>query len=307
MNKSRVSMALAPLALMFGVLGSSNASADYFLNEVVNCDQGENVQQVLDNNVLSFSVEIRLIGTCSGFEIKQDDVLVRPNDEQCPGATVEGGIVASGGSRIELRCLVVTGADIGVEVSGGDVYLQEMDIYGNAETGVFAFNGTVGTGAGSIHNNHEGIALENGAYADIVGTEIYGNAGNGYSASGNSVAYYGESSIHDNGDNGLFITSNSTLYLEAATIMNNGDAGVALMNHSLLETEESAQIVGNGDAGLRLATDSGAILAPDTNIPASMPMGFAIVCEDKESSVKYDADAMQAGLIGLVHCPGGGF
>ena len=37
---------------------------------IVRCDKGENVQHVLDKNILALPMEIKLVGECSGFDIK---------------------------------------------------------------------------------------------------------------------------------------------------------------------------------------------------------------------------------------------
>lgn len=250
-------LCLAAVIAFLGVGASADANAGLRFTRIVRCDWGANVQQILDRNVLSLPIELRLVGTCAGFNITQDDVVITARDDGiCPGATVQGGIKAEGVHRLKLRCIAVTGASEhpGVTILGGTASLEDVSIVGNEGIGLsLGQNAYVEVSRGSISGNGtEGVYMK-GSRASLKDTQVSGNEGIGILTEQSSLELVG-GSITNNDSSGIRLTAGSSLVFDGtsveggAPVSNNGSAGVAVLSGSDAGIE-TARITNNGRLG----------------------------------------------------------
>jgi len=278
---------LSPLAaVIFALVGlavSSDANAGMTIKKIVNCDKGMDVQRFLDRNLFSLPMELRLVGDhCSGFEITQDDVSISAlYDDVCPGATVVGGIEITGGRRIELSCIAVTGGD-GVTIFDGQVALSDVEIYGVDGLGLFTENDVnVYVVDSLIHDNEEGASVERGSTGTFVNTHITDNAGNGLYAVGSSLTFLDGSVTHNDGP-GILVESSSSLNLERSLVANNIEAGVLVRSNSDA-TLDGVNITDNSGengaaAGHGILAESGAsVMARNSAITGNGMSGVELV------------------------------
>jgi hypothetical protein len=230
---------------------SSDANADDPI--IVDCAV-DDVQDVLDSNVLSLPMELKLIGTCDGFEITKDDVSIGPLDNSlCPGATVEGWLSIEGAHRIKLSCLEVAGPDGGVGMLGSHAVLEDMHISGYGDVGIemnaHAFIEMIG---GSVKNHGDGVTLES-SHAILDDVEISNNA-SGIRAENNSYVEFG-GIVMNNDEYGISIASSSVFNTEESTFSNNGRTGIFIGGSSRADIIDSV-ITGHTRSGLAIADNS---------------------------------------------------
>jgi len=304
MNRKLLGLFVAPTVALLLMAVSSDANADFAIRKTVNCDKGMDVQRVLDRNFFGLPMELRLVGTCSSFEITQNDVSIAPlYDDACPGATVDGGILLNGALRIELRCIAVTGGEedsAGIEATESKALLEDVEIIGSA--------GLQSTGHSSIEmiggiiaiaaDDDSGVVVDSVSLAFFEGTHITGNGYTGVEVSENSSVHFWGGSISNNDENGVFVDTKSVVHMEGTEVLNNGRAGVALAGASFAELH-GVMLADNGRRGIFLRSDSGVSLSSDTYVPTQGFSNTAIQCGDKESSALYDPEA---GLIGEIDC-----
>jgi len=251
MNRKLLSLLVSPTGALLLIAVSSNAYADFTIEETVDCAVAD-VQQVLDDNIYSLPMELKLIGACAGFEITQDDVSIAPLDDSvCPGATVAGEISMEGAHRIKLSCMEVAGPG-GVVMLGSYAVLEDMLIAGGE--GVIVDVGQIEVYRGSIVYNEEGIALQSG-YAVIEDVDISNNAGDAIRAENNSYVEFGGGTVMDNGEYGVSIRSSSVLSMEETIVSNNGLSGVFVGGSSRADIID-AVATGNRRSGMAITDNS---------------------------------------------------
>lgn len=229
-NLARSIASLAALILLLGLSASAGANWGRDGVYVVKCDEGMTPQRILDMQWFARPIELQLVGTCPGFEIRRDDVTVTArSNEACPGAIVEGQIAIEGANRTVLSCLEVTGPEGSVTMLGGQALLEDVDIIGNGGIGVeLGAHSAMEMIGGSIKNQHEGVGME-ASYAGLSDVEI-SNHGDGIRVENNSYFEMGGGSISNNAEDGVSARSNSVLDLEGVTIADNNGHGVALFS-----------------------------------------------------------------------------
>lgn len=252
-TKTNLARSIASLTALILLLGlSTSAGANWGRNGVyvVKCDEGISPQRILDMQWFARPIELQLVGTCPWFEIRQDDVTVTARDnEACPGATVDGGIDTHGARNVELSCIAVTGDDDGVSVHGGQVFIEDVHIFGSNDKGLWIHDsGAVEMIGGSITDANDAVYVENG-HGTFEDVDISSNRGTAVSIEHNSYFEMSGGSISNNPQDGVSVSSNSVLQLEGVTVANNGRHGVALFNGANAYFDEVA-IRENGGSGI---------------------------------------------------------
>jgi hypothetical protein len=253
-------MALACVSLGLGFLGNDARAWEY----IVRCDDGMNVQRILDSNWLSLPMTLRLVGTCPGFTIEHDDVTITArNDNACPRATVDGGIEIIGAHRTELRCIAVTGAEgAGIGVRGGTATLEEVEVWGNGDIGLaLGSNAYVEVFDSTIYDNGEGVGIER-SNASFEGVHVTGSRNNGITVEHNSSLELIDGSLAYNGDRGVDVTASSALVLDGTTVSNNNSGvGVDIGSTAIID---GADIVDNTKTGLAVNLNSSVFVTGGT-------------------------------------------
>jgi hypothetical protein len=251
---SKFTAALACLCISLGFLGNDAHAVEEF---DVRCDLGESVQDFLDTVAAPRSIHLYLVGTCPGFGIQRDDVVITArDDEACPGATVDGGIEIEGGQRVELSCIAVTGAEDGVTIFGGEVMLSDVEIYGNDGLGLYSENdANVDVADSSIHDNYEGASIERGSNGFFSDTHITHNASIGLYAVGSSSLGFVDGSVTHNDGRGILVQEGSSLNLERSLVSENGGTGVRVGLGSNANIED-VNILNNVFTGLAIGENS---------------------------------------------------
>lgn len=258
----------ALVCLFMGVafLGNNaNAQAKHAQEKVVRCDKGKSVQPLLDANFPARPLTLRLVGTCPGFEITQNDISIVPfNDDVCPGATVAGRIFMNGADRIEIRCIGITSAEDGEEDNGMELVnstasLEDVDITDHDAGLEVTARSLIGVERGLISGNFSGVTVDSVGSADLNDTHI-----------------------RDNDDFGVYVVQMSRFTLSGGSITGNGGDGIFLDFHSTAELGSGAQIMDNDANNISVNRDSGVGLNVLVN---------GVVCDGLESSVRPLANA----------------
>ncbi len=243
---------VAPIVVLLGMIVSSTANADLTIRKVINCDRGGDVQRALDRNIWSLPMKLRLVGRCSGFEIRRDDVSIAPlHGHACPGAWVDGTIHLDDAQRVQIRCIEVTvDEDPGIDAFGSTALLVDVDLSDNGGAGLESTGySSIEMQRGSITGNGDaGVNVDGKGSARIEGTHIAGNGGAGISASQNSLVFVADGWIIDNDGSGILLQSSSVATVDDMTISDNGRAGVAVLSGSEVAIEGST-ISDNGTDG----------------------------------------------------------
>ena len=304
MNVKRLGLVVAIAALLLAISASTNASWFHDRGLVVNCDKGMNPQHILDSWMFSRPLELKLVGTCPGFSIKRDDVTVTAKyDEACPGATVDGSIEIIGADRVDLGCLMVTGSieQPGVNVVGGLVTLDDMDISHNDATGLSITAGAHVTVNNSLVNFNDDGVLVDKAHAKFEQAIVNSNRGTGLTALSNSSVEFLISTASWNDGSGMGIRSGSSLNLVNSDVQSNGLTGVGLTEGATGSIAD-ASITDNGRITTRRSgvflrqnasvTISGSMLARNhTNVGANLHSSVVL-----EEGVVI-AESRNAGLV----------
>ena len=256
MNRKSISLLVAPIVALLVMAVSSNANADDPIIVDVDCDV-DDVQDILDNNIFSFPMELKLDGICDGFEITKDNVSIAPLDNSlCPGATVEGHIAIEGARGFKLSCVKIVGPDGGVSMWGGQALLEDVDIIGNSDAGIeMSAHALIEMIGGSVRHHGNGVAMESG-HAILEEVEISNNA-TGVSAENNSYVEFGGGTVMNNSEYGIDIASSSVLDSERLTVSNNGWVGILVGGNSRADIF-AAVITGHTRSGLAV-TDSSSV------------------------------------------------
>jgi len=248
MNRKSSRLFVAPIVALLLIAVSSDANADFTIKRIINCDKGRDVQRVLDSNVFSLPMELRLVGTCRGFEIMHDDVLITPlHGGACSTATVDGGIFLNSVDRTEIRCITVDGA--GIRVLGGTATLEEVDIRNNFDIGLsLGGNAYVEVFNSTIRNNGEGVSIErsNASFDDV---HVTGNRNNGITVEHNSNLEFMDGSVINNDGTGISVNDGSELVLSGGAVLTSGRGGVAVRFGSVVDIDE-VHIADNGRLGV---------------------------------------------------------
>lgn len=253
-NVFKFAIALVCASVGLSLLGSNAHAVENF---VVRCDDGEIVQEYLDTFNDPRGIHLYLVGTCLGFVIEHDDVVIDAHEnEACPGATVIGGIEIAGGQRVELTCIAVTDAEDGVTIFGGEVVLSDVEIYGNDGLGLYLENdANVDVSNSSIHDNVEGASIERGSNGFFSETHITDNAETGLYAVGSSSLGFVDGSVTSNDGRGILVQEGSSLNLERSLVSENGRTGVRIGLGSNANIEDT-NILNNVATGLAIAENS---------------------------------------------------
>ena len=255
-------------------------------------------------------VDIRCIAVTAGDEIGgiflySSSALIEEVDIW---GTNDIGLGLGGGSYAEVMNSTIRDNGEGVSIERSNASFEEVYVTGNSGLGVnVEHNSSLEFLDGLIaENERNGVWVSFGSNLVIGGTRIVENGRGGIGLVDGSTAVIEEVELLDNGQLGfgsaLFILRNSSALILDTSIVGNR-TGIYLRQHSVADIRGGTRIEGNTVRGLRLRGDSGVILAADTYIPANGVTGTAIICDDKESSVQIDPDAVAAGLIGPIDCP----
>jgi len=282
--RKALALCVAAVIALLGVGVSADAKAGFYFPRVVRCDWGMNVQQILDSNVLSLPIELRLVGTCTGFNITQDDVVITARDDGvCPGATVQGGITADGVHRLKLRCIAVTGASdkAGVTLLGGAASLEDVSILGNSGIG---------------------LALGQNAYVEVSRGSISGNSGDGVYLKGSQASLKG-ADVSFNQGAGILVEYKSSLELVGGKVMDNGSAGIRATRGSLLVLDGTSllgvtSVSNNGRAGVSVQIGSDADIA-GANIEDNGQVGPGSGVFLVNASVEIDNSTISGNVTGV--------
>jgi hypothetical protein len=176
----------------------------------VDCDNGQEPADVLEQNLGPPQLIIKLKGTCSGFRIERDDVVVSGDDDNgCPSATVEGTINVTG-QRTLLSCLTVTGPGSGVvAINNASVTIRDSSISGNSQFGVSAAQSTVSVFGSDVSGNTGAGVLATGARIIINTSKVMNNGGLGVELNTNSTADIDQAQINGNANGDLFLSLHS--------------------------------------------------------------------------------------------------
>jgi len=269
MNRKAIRVLVTAGVAVLTTAMTADVNADFKIQKVVNCDKGRDVQRVLDRNVMSFPMEIRLIGTCDGFTIERDNVSITARDDDtCPGATVSGRIVVFNSQRVELSCLSITSLENGIDIVHG----SRASITENLITGAAA-----------------GIYIDSGSSAQVFDNEITGSTSVGIFVNGSS---YGEirnntlasSSIGNFSQ--IFVTGSSAADVSNNIITASGGSGVDAGFASNI-TAGGNNISGTAYAGIRVAQNAHMFLNTENTLGYSA-LEQAIYC-GATGSLRVDA------------------
>ena len=254
MNRKLFGIFAIPVVALLLMAASSDANANFTIKKIVDCDKGMDVQRVLDKNIFGLPMELKLVGTCDGFEITRDDISIAPlHGHSCPGATVDGGIFLNGAVRIELSCIAVTGGGedfAGIEATESkalieDVLMVGLDAVALQSTG----HSSIEMIGGIIANNNDtGVVVDSTSLAFFEGTQIMDNRGSGVDMSEGSSAHFWGVSISDNDNNGIFADTKSVVHMEGGEVLNNGRAGINLDGASFADLH-GVTLADNGRLG----------------------------------------------------------
>lgn len=195
---------------------------------VVNCDEGDSLQQAIDSGAGSAKpLEIELLGTCyEDVRIERDRISIMGNGD----TTIVGQINATDSDVILLENLTITGPRNGLVVGGGRVALNYSSISGNDGNGISVFqNGGVALFHCIVEGNGgHGIWLNDGA-SRIRFTEVAHNGENGILVSnGGALRFYaGSVNFHENGS-GIRATNNSSIDVSGSHIGMSNPHGIEL-------------------------------------------------------------------------------
>jgi len=255
MYRKSMRLFVVPVVALLLMAVSSDANAGTTIKRIVKCDKGMSVQHILDSNIFSLPMELKLVGTCDSFEITKDYVSIAPlHNHSCPGATVEGWIAIEGAHGIKLSCLEVVGPDGGVLMFGGQALLEDVHISGNSDAGIeMSAHAMIEVIGGSITNHGDGVALESG-HAVFEDVEISNNA-SGVRAENNSYVEFGGGTVMNNGEYGISIGSSSVFNSEYLTVSNNGRNGIIVSGNSRAEIFDTV-ITDHTRSGLVIADNS---------------------------------------------------
>lgn len=211
-NKLISLRSLTGYAFVVGLaLGMGNAQADKMVKErTVDCDKGQDPGYVLERNPGPQQLIITLKGTCPGFQIERNDVVVSGDDDDgCPSATVEGTIDVTG-QRTLVSCLTVTGPGSGVvAINNASVTIRDSSISSNSQFGVSAAQSTVSVFGGEITSNTGAGVMATGARIIINGSGVMNNGGQGLELNTNSTADIDQAQITGNAGGDLFLSLHS--------------------------------------------------------------------------------------------------
>ena len=155
----------------------------------VDCDNGQSIQQRLDNNVNDGDT-VEVSGACTeNITIAQDRVTL----ECVGGASITGVADSSNVVMIRSSDVIVRSCDI----RGGDAPRSALIVIRSGSARIFG-----NTVSGS---NSTGITVTQASYARVIGNEVTGSAGSGVSITSSSMADVADNNIHDNGSNGMFV------------------------------------------------------------------------------------------------------
>ncbi len=269
MNRKSIRIVVTAAIAVLTTVMATGANADFKIMRDVNCDRGMDVQRVLDRNVMSFPMEIRLAGTCDGFTIERDNVSITARDDDaCPGATVSGRIEVFNSQRVELSCLAVTSSENGIDIVHG----SRASITENLITGASA-----------------GVYIDHGSSAQVFDNEITGSTSVGIFVNGSS---YGEirdntlaSSFTDNFSQ-IFVTGSSAADVSNNIITASGGSGVASGFASNI-TAGGNNISGTASAGIMVEQNAHLFLSAENTVGNSA-LEQAIYC-GATGSLRVDA------------------
>ena len=176
----------------------------------VACDNGQSIQQRLDNNMKDGDT-VEVSGSCTeNVTIAQDRVTL----ECVGGANITG--VADSSNVILIR--------------SSDVTIRNCDIRGgdapNSALIVTRSGSAVILGNKVSDSNSSGVVVTQASYARVIGNEVTESAGTGVSITSSSMADVADNNIHDNGSNGMFVARSAAADVAGNDIVDNGSTGV---------------------------------------------------------------------------------
>ena len=204
------------------ILAATSAHAGV---RVVNCDEGDSLQNAIDAGAGSAKViEIELYGTCEeDIRINRDGVAIVGD-----GATViDGDVRLYNADGTVFEDLNLTGS--GLRVVHSRARLRFVNIFGNEGYGVSVLqNGMlVCINCRIEYNTAEGVVLDNGS-ARLRNTIVEHNGGNGIMVTNNGFLRLEGGGVADNGVHGVQATVSSALSIDGSIVSDNDAYGVFL-------------------------------------------------------------------------------
>jgi hypothetical protein len=250
---------------------------------IVDCDKGQNPEDVLETIAQGRGVDVVLKGNCGSetdpifWHIEKDDIMVTgsTDDDGCPVPlpTFYGSIMLHHVNRVELSCLKVVAVDgpgVGVEAEGSNFWIYHSKIYGNGL---------------------DGLALKDSSSATVIDSDIFGNddTGTGISLDLGSSIRIQAVNVYENYV-GISLDKNSSAVITdfpsdgRSQIRDNVSHGIFISGHSFV-TIFNADVYGNDDDGseIQLSRDAGLVLESGASVDGGS--NYAYDCADWESSV----------------------
>jgi hypothetical protein len=276
------------------------ASASDAKTVVVDCDKGQNPEDVLETIAQGRGVDVVLKGDCGSasdpifWHIEKDDMLVTgstdDDEEGCPETLpiFYGSIMLHHVNRVELSCLKVIGVGgpgVAVEAEGSNFWIYHSEIDGNGRNG---------------------LALNRGSSATVIDSDIFSNRINGTGISldlGSSITIQ-DVNVYDN-HVGIRLDKNSSAvitdfpphplpdplpdppYPWRSQIRDNVSHGIFISGHSFV-TISNSDVYGNADGGseIHLSRDAGLVVGNGATVDGGG--SWAVYCVDYESSLDID-------------------
>lgn len=223
----------------------------------VNCDDGETIQNALENLIPGDTLEVS--GTCN------ENVTIR---EELDRITLDGqGTAAIHGPNSTRDSIQVRGRGItvkGFTITGGNSCVSVT------RGGTVTIDGNLIQNAANLH----GISISNGSFATIVNNTIEDNAVHGIQLLGGSSANIGfragdavasPNVIQNNTSFGINLSDSSSARIDGNTITGNANSGINVSESSSVRIGFSGPvgsltaantIMGNGNGGIRILDTS---------------------------------------------------
>lgn len=242
------------------ILAASSAHAGV---RVVNCDEGDSLQNAIDAGAGSAkTIEIQLYGHCEeDIRITRDGVSITGD-----GATViDGDVRLFNAAAIYLEYLNITGSGDGLRVIHSRARLRFVNVFGNEGYGIgVRQNGSLSCfGCRIEYNTEQGVFLDNGS-ASLSNTIVEHNGGDGIHVTNNGFLFLdgGGVNYHENGI-GIRATLSSSIRLNETHIgwanpigvllglgsagsMENSYANANAQVGVLLENNSAFEVIGGG-------------------------------------------------------------
>ena len=255
--------ALAVFAISVPLAHSQGGPADF----MVNCNQGESIQDALDQ--ASDGNRIKVVGgpCVENIVIKLDHLTLfgNGNPEIDGSGDSASPTVEVLGTNVTITGFTITGGLFGIRVTRGASAVITKDTVENAvRAGIIITESSAAKilDCTVISNGGNGIQVNRSSTADIndctVGVEFAGNGNDGITARRSSHADIDGSTISFNGDDGVAVSQVSSIDLspdgDTNFIHDNFDDGVTCGLLSHLNVEEVQDFTGgNGGDNTRIA------------------------------------------------------